>query len=393
MGFLSRHRGLLVGLAAAGTVAAPAALGAAEVKLPQTVVWTAYDVGTTGYNQAVGIGSVIKNKIGSNLRVLPGKNDVSRLAPLREGKVQFTATGSDSVYSQEALYTFGRRDWGPIPIRLVILNVSDAASTSLATAKDAGIKTLYDLKGKRVAWVKGAPALNKAVEAYLAFGDLTWDDVQKVEVSGYGASINAMIEGQLDALNGATNSPPFLKVEASPRGLYFPPVPHDDEEGWKRLNSVVPWFFKHKATLGATIPKEGQEMANTAYPILATIEKQPEDLVYNMTKAMVEYFDEYKDASPGANGWDIKRQVFGQVFLPYHEGAIRFYKEVGIWKPEYQEVHERNLKRQEVINAAWAQHLKTGSQDETEYEVQWMKVRYEALKQAGLNPIMESWEP
>src|SRR3546814_6047227 len=75
-----------------------------------------------------------------------------------------------------------------------------------------------------------------------------------------------MIEGQLDAVNGATNSPPFLKVENSPRGLHFPPVPHDDVEGWKRLNDVVPWFFKHKATLGAAIPPEGQEMANTAYP-------------------------------------------------------------------------------------------------------------------------------
>ena len=391
MGIFERNAALGAALGAAVALAA-GPLAAAEAKLPQTVVWTAYDVGTTGYNQAVGIGSVIKNKIGSNLRVLPGKNDVSRLAPLLDGKAQFSATGSDCVYSQEALYTFGRKGWGPSPARLVILNVSDAASTSLATAKDAGIKTLYDLKGKRVAWVKGAPALNKAVEAYLAFGNLTWDDVVKVEVSGYGASVNAMIEGQLDALNGATNSPPFLKVESSPRGLHFPPVPHDDTEGWKRLNAVVPWFFKHRATLGAAIPKEGQEMANTPYPVLISLERQPEDLVYNMTKVMVDYFDEYKDASPGANGWDIKRQVFDQVFLPYHDGAIRYYKEAGIWKPEYQEVHERNLKRQEVIQAAWKKHQETGPEDENAYERAWMKIRYDALMEAGLPPIMEKWE-
>src|SRR3546814_13764680 len=72
-----------------------------------------------------------------------------------------------------------------------------------------------------------------------------------------------------------------------------------------------------------------------------------------MTKAMVEYFDEYKDASPGAIGWDIKRQVFDQVFLPHHEGALQYYKEAGIWKPEYQTVHERNLKRQDALEKAW----------------------------------------
>ncbi|MFN4088868.1 MAG: TAXI family TRAP transporter solute-binding subunit [Alphaproteobacteria bacterium] len=382
-------------LAAIVSVAALAvgSAAASEVKLPSTVAWTAYDVGTTGYNQAVGIGSVIKNRVGASLRVLPGKNDVSRMAPLREGKVQFSATGSDSVYAQEAMYIFGYRDWGPMNVRLIILNVSDAASTSLATAKDANIKTLYDLKGKRVAWGKGAPALNKAVESYLAFGNLTWDDVTKVEVGGYGASINALIEGQLDALNGATNSPPMLRIEASPRGLHFPPVPHDDEEGWKRLNSVVPWFFKHKATLGATIPAEGQEMANTAYPILVTTSNQPEDLAYNMTKAMVEYFDEYKDASPGANGWAVDRQVFGQVFLPYHDGALRFYKEAGIWKPEYQEVHERNLKRQEVVAQAWKEHNEAhkDSNDAT-FNQEWMKTRAEAFHAAGLIPIMDSWD-
>src|SRR3546814_13993366 len=103
------------------------------------------------------------------------------------------------------MYTFGYRDWGPMDVRLVILNVSDAASTSLATAKDANIKTLYDLKGQRVAWVKGAPPLNKAVEAYLAFGRFTWYDVFKVEVDGYGPSSNAMITGTPDAAKDPTN--------------------------------------------------------------------------------------------------------------------------------------------------------------------------------------------
>src|SRR3546814_20529740 len=83
-----------------------------------------------------------------------------------------------------------------------------------------------------------------------------------------------------------------------------------------------------------------------------------------MTKAMVEYFDEYKDASPGANGWDIKRQVFDQVFLPYHEGALQYYKEAGIWKPEYQTVHERNLKRQDVLAKAWTTYSEKAADSE-----------------------------
>ncbi len=66
---------------------------AAEVKLPANMAWTAYNTGTTGYNQSVAIGKALKDKYGVTLRVVPGKNDISRLTPLRSGKVQFVANG------------------------------------------------------------------------------------------------------------------------------------------------------------------------------------------------------------------------------------------------------------------------------------------------------------
>ncbi|MCB1805375.1 MAG: C4-dicarboxylate ABC transporter substrate-binding protein, partial [Candidatus Competibacteraceae bacterium] len=62
-------------------------------ELPGQLSWTAYGTGSAGYNQAVAIGSALKNQRGIDLRVLPGKNDVSRQVPLRAGKVQFSATG------------------------------------------------------------------------------------------------------------------------------------------------------------------------------------------------------------------------------------------------------------------------------------------------------------
>ena len=39
-------------------------------KLPSTLSWTAYDVGSSGYNNAVAIGNALKNKMGVNLRVV-----------------------------------------------------------------------------------------------------------------------------------------------------------------------------------------------------------------------------------------------------------------------------------------------------------------------------------
>ncbi|MBZ0146210.1 MAG: hypothetical protein K8F62_01540, partial [Pseudorhodoplanes sp.] len=75
-----------------------AAAHAQAVKLPETLTWTAYDVGSGGYNQAVAIGNALKNKYQVNLRVLPGKNDVSRNIPLRDGKAPFSANGVGGSY-------------------------------------------------------------------------------------------------------------------------------------------------------------------------------------------------------------------------------------------------------------------------------------------------------
>jgi hypothetical protein len=82
--------------------------------LPDTIGWTAYDVGSGGYNQAVAIGSALKNVVGVDLRVLPGRNDVARQIPLREGNVHFSATGiGASYFAQEGVFEFGAADWGP----------------------------------------------------------------------------------------------------------------------------------------------------------------------------------------------------------------------------------------------------------------------------------------
>ena len=344
-----------------------------------------------GYNQAVAIGSALKNAYGVNLRVLPGKNDVSRLSPLRQGKAQFSATGSDSIYAQEAVYTFGTRKWGPQSIRLLLHAVGDGCAVSMATAADADIETLADLKGKRVAWVRGAPALNKAVESMLAFADLTWADVERVEVGGYGSSIDGIIAGDIDAAEAATFSTYMVKMEASPRGLYHPPSPHNDQAGWERLNQTVPWYFPHRCMQGAAVPEAGYEGIGTAYPILISTPRESEDLVYNMTKAMYAHYGDYKDGAPGANGWTWERQQIETVFLPFHDGAIRYYREIGEWTDAAEANHQKNLQRQSVIQDAWTAYVETAPDDDDAFNQGWMTARAEALQAAGYPPVFVSW--
>jgi len=363
----------------------------AQVKLPATLAWSAYDVGSGGYNQAVAIGNALKQKYNVSLRVLPGKNDISRNLPLREGQVQFSANGVGGAYlAQEGVFEFGAPDWGPQPVRGLMLNTSDQVLTVVA-AKDSGVRTVADLKGKRVAWVIGAPSLNQNITAMLAFANLTWNDVQKVEFGGFGAAMDGIINNQVDAAFTSSISGLAYKIAKSPRGLVYPVFPHNDKAGWARMNKVAPFFFPFMGTEGAELSKDKPaESATYPYPILMTYASQNTDLVYNMTKAMVETFDQYKSAAPGNSGWAAERQNFAWV-IPYHDGAIRYWKEAGLWKPEHQAHNDKLLQRQKVMAGAWAQVKKGRHADDKAFVAAWQKVRAEALTKAGFDPVQTTW--
>ncbi|MFK7752540.1 MAG: TAXI family TRAP transporter solute-binding subunit [Sedimentitalea sp.] len=361
-------------------------LAAQDFDLPRQLSWTAYGTGSAGYNQSVAIGSALQDAAGINLRVLPGKNDVSRTEPLRQGRVQFSATGvGGSFMAQEGVFDFGAPNWGPQPIRVLMANNGGAINLAVGVAGDLDIKTYADLKGKRVAYVVGAPALNVNTQAYLAYGGLTWDDVERVDFGGFGASWKGLIEGQVDAAFASTNSGRAYEAAAGPRGLFWPPIDPANTEGVAAMRSIAPFFLTNTAKVGANIDgtPEGYKGAGYPYPVLTAMEATEADLVYNMTKAMVTLFPNYDGNAPGIGGWALDKQKMEWV-VPYHEGAIRFYKEAGVWTDAAQAHNDNLIERQNVLSAAWTA---LEAQSPADWEAAWSEARRKALSDGGFEIV------
>mgnify|MGYP001265989382 CR=1 FL=1 len=327
--------------------------GAQEVPdLPQVVIWSAYDTGSSGHAQAVAIGSALKNQTGSDLRILPGRNDISRMVPLRDGRAQFSSAGIAAYYAQEGVDVFLTPEWGPQPIRVLLASNPDH-NQGLGASEESGITSLEEIRGRRVAAVVGSPAINNGTEAILAHAGLTWDDVERIDFPGYGAAWEGMLNGQADVAWGATTLGAAYQLANSPRGLHWLTVPHDDEAGWERLNAIAPHIFRHVATEGANIsadtPHEG---TNYPYPILITMADQDQELVAGMTQAMITLFPDYEGAAPGINGWALDRQNT-QWILPFHDGAIEVLRGMDAWSDEDQAHNDRLVARQEALRAAW----------------------------------------
>ncbi len=386
---MSRRAASAISFAFAAVLAPAGASLAADVKLPSSLTFTAYDTGSSGFNIAVAVGKALKDKHGADVRVLPAGNDVARLAPLKANRAQVSAMGIGTYFSQEAVFEFGVKEWGPQQIRL-LLSVTDCNAISLGVAKDTGVKEIKDLRGKRVGSVVGSPALNQNALAVLAFGGLTRNDVKIVEFSSYGAMWKGMVNNEVDAAIASNISGQVKEVETSPRGIVYPPTPAADKEGWARLHKIGPYYYPHKSTCGAGVPPGGStELPAYPYPIFMAYASQPADLVYNITKAMIADYGDYKDAAPGAAGLALDRQNFAWV-LPYHEGAVRALKEAGVWKPEHQAHNDKLVKRQETLAKAWADYQKTNPPDDKDAYVKgWMAARKAALTAAGMDPVFE----
>jgi TRAP transporter TAXI family solute receptor len=368
-----------------GLIIASSATSAAE--LPRSMAWSAYNLGTTGNSQAVAIAKMLKDRYGVSLRILPGKNDVSRLLPLVKGRVQFSANGVATFFASEGVFQFAAPNWGPLPLRLVMTSNGDS-NQALAVAADLGIETYADLRGKRVPYVRGAPSLNVGTEALLACGGIGWDDVERIEFPGYQAMWDGIINNQVDAAFATTVSGPTRRLEASPRGIFWPAAPHDDEACWAGIRKMGPYFMPHIGTRGASISESAPHEGGTyPYPLLTGLDSSDAAVVGELVRALHEHYDDYKNADPGSIGWALDRQIFRWV-VPYHEGAVRMYRELGAWSDEDQAHNEALLERQAVLGSAWAEMSDSDLEGDA-FRAAWMAKRKAALTGAGFDPIWE----
>jgi TRAP transporter TAXI family solute receptor len=369
---------------AAAAVTLPDPSRAQEIKLPSTLTFTAYDTGSSGFNIAVAVGKMLKDQHKAEVRVLPAGNDVARLAPLKGNRAQISAMGIGIYYAQEGVLEFAVKEWGPQPLQ-TLLSAIDCNGLSLGVAKDTGVKEMKDLKGKRIGFVVGSPALNQNALAMIAFGDLTRNDVKIVEFASYGAMWKGMVNNDVDAAFASTISAQNKEVETSPRGLVWPPLPAADKAGWERVQKVGPYFTPYTATCGSGISASAPiQMGTYPYPIFMAYASAADDVIYGVTKAMIKDFDAYKDGAPGATGLALAKQTT-QWVVPIHPAAAKAIKEGGKWSAADEVYNNGLLKRQQVLADAWGGFLKGNPPDDAaQFRPAWMKVRAEALAKAGL---------
>ena len=284
--------------------------------------------GTSGvyYPLGVAMSRLIGQAIpDAKVSVQATKASVENLNLLQQGRGELAFTLGDSLSDAWK----GNKDAGfPAPLKkLRAVGGIYSNYIQIVASADSGIKTLADLKGKRIS--VGAPKSGTELNAraVLKAAGLTYNDFAKVEYLPFGESVELMKNRQLDVtLQSAGLGVSSLRDLATSQKIVVVPIPADVV---KKIGDA--------AYQPAMIPAntyEGQDQDVPAVAIqnfLVTRADLSDDVVYKMAKAVFENKDALVAAHTAAKGID-KANAVKSLPLPLHPGAAKYFKEIGVLK-------------------------------------------------------------
>jgi TRAP transporter TAXI family solute receptor len=231
---------------------------------------------------------------------------------------------------------------------LRLISSGTGLKLSYLVRADSGIKSLADLKGKRVAIDASSMSTRAHQETVLKGAGLDLKrDVKLVPVAGVVESIDALIDGRTDAAWASVGMGKVKEAAAKVGGIYWLSViTSKDDPAAKRVIEE-----NRKIGTGVTFIKAGTapDFHNDAWVLnsfitLSTHKDFSGEAAYLITKAIWEHGKELAAIHPQLKGW-VNSMVSEDAVIPYHPGAIRWYKEAGAWSDKMEAVQKQLLSR------------------------------------------------
>jgi TRAP transporter TAXI family solute receptor len=192
------------------------------------------------------------------------------------------------------------------------------------------VKQISDLKGKRLAWDYGGHAINQAWQnAVMEAGGLKPSDVQQVRVSNLNDGVRAVPEGKVDAAFTAVGIGVVEEANAM-ESIRIVSMPNTDA-----ANKIL---GRYGASVVKSDPATGikGDTYVIGYPLqLVSSAKVSDKTIATLLKAWWDNLAELQTIHPLLKRWTKETQALTNFTVPYHSGAVRFYKEVGLWSAKH----------------------------------------------------------
>ena len=278
-----------------------------------------------------GLSKIVSSFSGHQLRPQPMGGTQQYLPIVNAGELEF---GVSNVMQYYMAITGTGLSEGKKNDDLRLVATLMTFRTGMFVADKSGIKSIADLKGKRVPGeFTASPLFKFLIEANLANAGLGWKDVNVVPMTALRQHWDAFGQGKVDVAIGAIGSGPIKKLNSTVSGVTFLSLTKEGDAADRTLklapkttiNTVKP----AKPFVGIKAPTNAIHFAYTLWAHKNVDSKVVEDVV----KAI---YDHEKDLHEMSPLWRSHKSAgMGRQFgadVAYHPGAVAFYKKAGIWK-------------------------------------------------------------
>jgi hypothetical protein len=249
-----------------------------------------------------------------------------------------TSPESDTAYTGQGPYKQPLKN-------LRVMSVGASVLLSYVVRADSGIKTMAELKGKRVAIDRASYVTKVENETCVQAAGLDLKkDITAVPVAGVAELMYSIMDGRADAGWASVGSSQVKEVSGRVGGVRWLSLAGGPDDAAAKL-------LKEKVAGSRIVQiKAGQDpdVKNDAWildtPIyLATHKNFSDEAVYQALKVALQNQQELVSVHPVFKGWTAKGSVSPDAAIPYHPGAIRYYKEVGLWSDAMDQAQKKLL--------------------------------------------------
>ena len=310
------HKKLLL----TATLAVSSMFATAQAENPKFLSMLTGGTGGTYYPLGGAIAKIVSDETGIKTDALSSNASADNIIALNDGEAEIAFTQTDvAAYAIDGINNFKDKKIEGIQA----LGSLYPETVQIITTEKSGIKTVNDLKGKKVS--VGAPGSGTYVSAeqILEVYGLNMKDIRAQHLD-FGESVGGIQDGNIDAAF-ITAGTPTGAVEQLTATAKVNVLPIDGEEA-KKLIDKYPFY-------GVDTIKEGtyglaNDVESVAVLAMLVVQKDlPEDAVYNITKAIYENLDKIAHAKAKEISLDNALDGIG---FDLHPGAKKYYEEKGL---------------------------------------------------------------
>lgn len=303
-----------------------------SAELPRTAAIGTHPAGTFAHVMGTTLAAMGSKATPISVKVQSYNGPNAWMSLLQNGELEFGVISSfDSYMAMTGTGNYGKAS----PAIRVVSGGVFPFFVGIFVHDRSEIKELKDLKGKRIAWDYGGHASNQTWQnAMLEIAGIKPNEVIQVRVSSILDATRGVTEGRVDATTAGVGI--ALNEEANAaEPIRFLSLPNNDiaRNILAKMGAAVA-----KSTPAAGIKGETNLIS---YPLqLVSSTLVSERAIYTLVKAWWENISELQPKHPLLKRWTKETQAITNFTIPYHPGAIKFYKEVGVWTAK----HEAHLK-------------------------------------------------